>query len=275
MCIIIYCDKKHRIDHDTLLTCWDNNPDGGGYMWADGERVHISKGYMTFEDYENALNDVPAGVPLVLHMRIGTSGGHGPDVTHPFPVTSKLEYLHALDCTCPIGIAHNGVLPYPHDDKKHISDTVYYVQHVIAPLSNRSRRGGGLIKSRRAVYEMRETSRGSRLCLLDASGTVKMIGDGWQGVAPGIQASNGSFRKPKFNVYSFDCFDYCSDDFYTIETIEYDVDACDCLNCIDCRRCKHVGPACFPASAEMFSQVIRDKINNLYAFDEVREYAVS
>nr|DAU57911.1 MAG TPA: YafJ-type amidotransferase class-II [Caudoviricetes sp.] len=197
MCIILSCAPNARPTDELLKTCWTNNPDGGGYMYAENGSVRISKGYMDFDSYLRAVRSVPANVPLVLHMRIGTSGGNGPEVTHPFPVTAKLEHLHALDLFCPVGIAHNGVLPYPSDDKRGISDTVAFIQQTVTPLSCRRdvRAGGGLARSSKARAALKVASKGSRLAVMDGGGRVRLTGDGWNGVTPGIQASNESWRE--------------------------------------------------------------------------------
>lgn len=203
MCIILACKPHRRPTADVLRTCWAHNPDGGGIMWAERGHVEISKGLMTRGDLERAIAQVPEDAPLIIHMRIGTSGGFGPEVTHPYPVTDGLEALHALDVECAVGIAHNGVLPYPTDTARGVSDTVYYVSHVVAPLAHKrtTRRAGGLLRSHKALRRLKVTSRGSRLALLDGSGDVRLIGDGWQGVCPGIQASNSSWREYRTAAY--------------------------------------------------------------------------
>ena len=135
MCIILACKPGCRPTSDVLENCWYSNPDGAGAMWCEGGKVRISKGYMRFRDVQSLMGEIPDESPLVLHFRIGTSGGHSERVTHPYPVTTDLDCLHALDLECPVGIAHNGVLPYPHDDAREVSDTIAYVQTVVAPLS--------------------------------------------------------------------------------------------------------------------------------------------
>lgn len=80
MCIIVYKPAGIELpSRETLRECWDNNPHGAGLMWADGERVNLQKGYMSWEDFEAALDEVTKGIdvastPMALHFRIATHG---------------------------------------------------------------------------------------------------------------------------------------------------------------------------------------------------------
>ena len=195
MCVIICCKPNCRPSADVLEAAFWRNPDGAGVMWADGHEVHGRKGLMTLEALEDAVADVDESAPLVIHCRIGTSGGNGPEVTHPYPVSYSLERLHALEWAAPVGIAHNGMLPYPTDDERGVSDTVSYVKREAWPLKLRTR--GRLATDELARAELARTSTGSRLAVMDGRGHVARTGRGWEKVARGIVASNGSWRPLK------------------------------------------------------------------------------
>lgn len=247
MCIILSCDAHKRPDAETLRRCWDSNPDGGGVMWCEGGKVEIVKGLMSFRDLLAAVDYAPPESPLVVHMRIGTSGGYGAEVTHPYPITSKIDALHALDVESTYGIAHNGVLPYPTDDAAGISDTVYYVQHVVAKIAAKKsvRKRGGICQSRAAKRRLADTSKGSRLALLDYMGHVLLVGAGWETVTPGIQASNGTWRAPRWGRhYSFwdDADDALAWDDDADDSATYYADAC--RWCDAWADCKFWGPMC-------------------------------
>lgn len=251
MCIIIACDSNHRPDDRTITRSWLANPDGGGMMWADGQTVHISKGYMRLDEYMDAIHAVPVDCPLVLHMRIGTSGGYGPEVTHPYPVTDDLNALHALDVDCPVGIAHNGVLPCKSDDVAGVSDTVAYIMQVVAPLA-RSRKvqaQGGLAVSQAARKRLKATSRGSRLAVLDAQGHMRMTGEGWQSMGKGLHASNGSWRQTAWHRWiDCDVEDVCDDwDMADLPTI--------CEDCQEYRECLYYGPWCDEATLADLAEI--------------------
>ena len=247
MCIILSCDPHCRPDAETLRRCWDSNPDGGGVMWCEGGKVEIVKGLMTFRDLLAAVDYAPAESPLVVHMRIGTSGGYGAEVTHPYPITSKIDALHALDVESTYGIAHNGVLPYPTDDAAGISDTVYYVQHVVSKIAAKKsvRKRGGICQCHTAKRRLADTSKGSRLALLDYMGHVLLIGAGWETVTPGIQASNGTWRAPRWGRY----YSFLDDDDADADELALDDDGLpyysdSCTWCDAWDDCKAWGPMC-------------------------------
>lgn len=237
MCIILTCDANRRPDPETIEACWETNPDGAGYAYATDDKVVISKGYMTLTELEWGLKHVPENAPLILHFRIGTSGGYGPEVTHPYPVTSSLEALHALDVEAPVAIAHNGVLPYPSDDAQGISDTVAYIMRVVSRVAGQRPviDHGGLCKSAKARRTLRLTSKGSRLALIDAAGHLLRIGEGWETVAPGIYASNGGWRYKPVYASLYGRFGYYDTD-YELPTY--------CIGCYAYEYCKETGPFC-------------------------------
>lgn len=243
MCIILTCDANRRPTAETIETCWHGNPDGAGYAYATGSEVVISKGYMTFSDFETALSLVPGDVPLILHFRIGTSGGYGPEVTHPYPVTYDLTALHALDVECPVAIAHNGMLPYATDDAAGVSDTVAYIQRVVSRVARHRpvMDHGGLCKSSKARRALRRTSQGSRLALIDAAGHLLRIGDGWETVEPGIYASNGTWRPLKArysSLYGDFGYEWPDEDSGFYELPDY------CYGCDSYEYCEETGPFC-------------------------------
>lgn len=229
MCVILTCEPNCRPTSETLETCWLHNPDGAGLAWSDGYTVHASKGYMTFTDLTEMLRAVPADAPLLLHFRIGTSGGYDARVTHPYPLTDDLRALHALDYDAPIVVAHNGVLPLATDEKRGISDTITFVRSYLQGIKRCSDlRRGTLLRA----------SRGSRLAFLDASGAFCRIGAGWEGAGDGICASNGSWRPRAYDAWPEKCFvgDY---DEATDELLALGCYGCDCID-----ECAAYGPLC-------------------------------
>lgn len=208
MCIILSCAAGVRPAASIVEECFYRNPDGAGLMYPAGGLVQIRKGFMDLDSYLAAIADVPEGVPLVLHMRIGTGGGNTPGLTHPFPVCDGLDFLHATDIRIPLAVAHNGVLnDYTAAVKPGVSDTVAYVRDVALYLANDTevRRCGGLAVSRLAADMLRDTSQGSRLAIMDGSGHVRLTGAGWEDVQPGIHASNSSWRpyEPAYSRRSY------------------------------------------------------------------------
>ena len=143
MCIIIAKKAGTAIPKkETLRTCWDNNPDGAGYMFNNNAgKINIKKGFTTFDSfYYELINDVKKHnlrcKNVVIHFRIATSGGITPAKTHPFPISNNPDFLNALDVEEDCGVAHNGVLScYTYnkqlsDSQNYIKDFLYYLKKI-------------------------------------------------------------------------------------------------------------------------------------------------
>ena len=187
MCIILTCNPNKRPTYEMLKTCMYNNPDGAGIMWIENSRVQVSKGYATVYELNKAIQATPTNSPLVIHARIGTSGGYDASVCHPFPITSNIEALHALDVECKAAIAHNGVIAnMPTDSKTGISDTVAFIRDYLAP----QWAGKATRQTRRLLRIKAKTS---RFAILTNNGKLTRHGNGWRYVSDGIYASNDSY----------------------------------------------------------------------------------
>lgn len=196
MCIAIY--KPADADFPSksrLKTCFENNPDGAGFMYAAADRVHIRKGFKTFSDFWKDLRTIREKTTdradYVLHFRISTQAGTRPDCTHPFPLSRDMSALRALRHTCDIGIAHNGIISLTsHGWNKTIthSDTMEFITEYAARL----------IKSREwytdpDLVAVITAMVDSRLAVLDGSGHCTLIGDGWTEDG-GVWYSNTSYN---------------------------------------------------------------------------------
>lgn len=136
MCIAIVKPMGTRLpDKELLRRCWDNNPDGAGLMYNDGEKVVIHKGFTKFKGFYKYLKNLDKiedlqDKDLVLHFRIATSGGVNRECTHPFPVTKDIEDMKKLDNVCKYGFAHNGIISGY--GTKDFSDTMEYISNIIS-----------------------------------------------------------------------------------------------------------------------------------------------
>lgn len=132
MCVIAIKPKGTEMPSDeTIGNMWDNNPDGAGFMYAHGGKVHIEKGYMKLKHFCKRLSKLGKEInvfntTVILHFRIGTHGSKNAANTHPFPISDSLGVLTRLKCECDIGVVHNGIIPIKIRNKD-ISDTMEYV----------------------------------------------------------------------------------------------------------------------------------------------------
>lgn len=237
MCIILACEQNVRPDHELLETCFYNNPDGAGIMWVEDGRVQTSKGFTSIRELAEAIDYVPKQSRLVIHMRIATSGGIDVGTCHPFPICNDLEMLHEPDVECDAALMHNGIIPtMPTDDKLGISDTVAFVQLVVNDLYHSE----GVTKS--SLRRIKRAAPGNRFALMTKDGKVYRLGDGWESVTKGIQASNSSWRYDKsLRWYSYDDYEDYEDDY--IADYASALDFC-CGDCPSKGSCMEYGPMC-------------------------------
>lgn len=180
MCVIAV--KKAGVNmpsEQRIKEMWDRNKDGAGYMYYDHKEksVRISKGYMHYDDFKKALDDLGKlhklkNVPVILHFRITTHGGTTAANTHPFPVTSNVGHLKALDLWTNLGVAHNGVINSVADEKD-LSDTQIYIRDVLTAFRGHS--GDNFLHTHKKVID--STIGASKLAFLDDSGVITTFGN--------------------------------------------------------------------------------------------------
>lgn len=198
MCIIVY--KPAGTDFpswETLKNCFENNPDGAGYMFSDEHGVHLHKGFMKWDDFKRSLKPHRKNgqqYPFVLHFRITTHGGTKPEMTQPFPLSDDVKTLKRLDSNCKVGVAHNGIIPMTSDAKK-ISDTALFIKDYLTLLIDRNPK---YYKNPR-IADMIEELINSKMCILSNDGHVELIGRGWE-EENGIYYSNTSYN-PSYYKY--------------------------------------------------------------------------
>lgn len=200
MCIIAYKPLDKTVDIKTLANCFENNSDGCGFMTVQGKQVVGRKGYMKFEEMVQSLAELdfldekqenvirPAG--MVFHFRIGTHGGVGPGVTHPFPIHKEVDVLKQLMWTAPTGIAHNGIISgVDFDNTKEISDTMAFIRDFISkPLLASNLHDEDLLNF------MSHSLKGNKFAIMHATGDVFLLGD-WVESTDGISFSNHGYTK--------------------------------------------------------------------------------
>lgn len=191
MCII--CASKSGVRQPTereLFTMFQNNPHGAGYMTARHGMVTISKGYMDFDEFLNAVRKehFTAQDSVVYHFRISTQAGINPEMTHPFPLSNRLGRMMKLDTTCRIGVAHNGIIQLTSDPDNHrYSDTALFITQYLTML----------IKCREDLRDQRILDTiwrlaQSKFAILDGGGYIATVGQFLN--RDGLLFSNASFQ---------------------------------------------------------------------------------
>ena len=170
MCVIIVQKDKFP-GWEIMKNCWDRNPHGAGYMYQDDGKVIISKGYTTFADFKTSVESIPDydKRPLVYHFRIATHGTVVPENTHPFPVSSNVNHLKALDLKCACGIAHNGIINFKSYNEKErkkysLSDTGQFIREI----TKMSKTNNSISKRKLMAYlEFESKISGSKFAMMD------------------------------------------------------------------------------------------------------------
>ena len=210
MCIIVYKPMGESCPSwKTLKTCYENNPNGCGFMFAENDAVHIHKGFMSWRSFKTAFKPYKnrEDLPIVLHFRITTNGATIPQNTHPFPLTSNVGELKELNIDCNVGIAHNGIISLTSYANK-ISDTMEFIRKY----------GDCIITSPQWYYNansgklLAEVIK-SKMLVLSNDGHGEIVGTGWEN-EDGIWYSNSTYKswETRYKTYrgysAYDSYDY-------------------------------------------------------------------
>lgn len=185
MCVIATSYKGFDVPANPVMKdMYDYNPDGAGFAYALNKRVYVEKGFMTYEDFLKALNDLQTklkdrynktlkDISIMFHFRIGTHGPNSPQLTHPFPISHKKKHFDALDLYTDVVMAHNGVIKSvtPNTDW---SDTTQYVKDILYPMYLHDKE---FYKSEHLRRLIHNTINGSRFVFLDKNGEFTYVGE--------------------------------------------------------------------------------------------------
>lgn len=224
MCVIVVKPKGEDMPSmSTLFECWEQNPDGAGLMFNDGNNVRIEKGFMSWQAFERRIEklvkhtDVESKT-IVFHFRIATHGEVSRECCHPFPLTTNLNEIRRCKCVTNMGIAHNGIIQGRNTDKLK-SDTMDYIMNVVAPMY--AEMGDRFIESKHVRKVIENTINGSRMVFLKPNGEYYLIGS-WS-VDEGCFFSN-LYHKSYRQWYNYNMYD--DTDYESVNMTEPPSDMC-------------------------------------------------
>jgi len=180
MCIAIMKSENKKISKTTLQRCYDSNPDGAGFMFAEDKELHVKKGYFTFKQFYKEYKP-HENKQVLLHFRIKTHGPIDKNNCHPFLVNSGLGFIH------------NGIISGYGDDKQ--SDTIQFNNTILKKIV--SKHGNmGLFED--PIVELIENVIGySKLVFLDRHGNYRIMNEEKGHWNDGVWYSNNSYKKPE------------------------------------------------------------------------------
>ena len=193
MCII--CISKKGIRQPgvgVMRTMFESSPDGAGFMFVRDGKVVIRKGFMRFDDFLQAVKaeKFTKEDPVVYHFRIATYGNIRPEMTQPFPLAGRLDYMCKLNVTCNVGIAHNGNIEMPVGEDPAYSDTALFVAKYM-PVLIRSAKD----VERDEVMKLIKKCTNSKMAILSKEGYINTIGNFIE--VRGLLFSNERYKKHK------------------------------------------------------------------------------
>ena len=147
--------------------------------------------FMDVDEYIEAIRaeHFTAKDPVVYHFRISTQAGVNPQMTHPFPLSNRIEHMKVLDVECRCGVAHNGIIRLTTDPtNKEYSDTALFIANYLSEIIRCSEdlKDEGVLK---LVHRLA----GSKLAIMDGSGYVATVGSFIN--EKGLLFSNDSYLK--------------------------------------------------------------------------------
>lgn len=109
MCIAVLTKPGAALTEHMLDHAWRINGDGAGMAYIHNGKVVVEKGFLTKEPFKQAyfraVEKHGKDNPMLVHLRIGTSGQINAANTHPFEITPQRGPHGAF--------IHNGILFQP------------------------------------------------------------------------------------------------------------------------------------------------------------------
>jgi hypothetical protein len=187
MCIAIYKPEDKVLSLATLKECYTSNPDGAGFMYAENKKLHIEKGFFSFQSFYDAFKKHESK-QAVIHFRIKTHGKIDTTNCHPFAVNNA------------IGFVHNGIIS-GFGDANH-SDTIGFNQSILQPLVSK---WGNLALFQDPIIDLIEGRIGySKLVFLDRHGNHKIMNEHKGTWDDGVWYSNDSYKPYVAPVTTYD-----------------------------------------------------------------------
>lgn len=209
ICIIWIKNKGLGLpSKEVIETMCENNPHGNGFCYAENGEVVIKKGFMDFDSYYKALNEIPniEDINLIGHCRITTHGSTSVGNCHPFPLTNKVKDLKKAEIKTDVAIIHNGIIrSVEADNKNDLSDTMTYIKD---RLYNRYVNNSTFMNSKFELDEIQKEI-GSKMVIMNNDGEYHIIGD--------FNTDENGYIYSNFSYVPYDYTKYYNDYLYDYE----------------------------------------------------------
>ena len=109
-------------------------------------------------------------------------------MTHPFPLSNRIEHMKVLDVECSCGVVHNGIIRLTTDrNNREYSDTALFIANYLSLII----REPGDLKDERILTLIHRLA-GSKLAIMDGDGYIATVGEYIN--QKGLLFSNTSFE---------------------------------------------------------------------------------
>ncbi len=186
MCIIIVKPAGQDLDFEEMKEAWENNDDGGGFMFSENGSLVVCKGYMKFRAFKKAYKKRDLmDRNVVVHFRISTSGEIDQANCHPHVIYRGLA------------VAHNGIFAskdIPIKDKA-FSDTVHFCRML------KAFNDPNFLEDAEVQQWIKEVSWSSKLVFMNSIGEYSIVNESDGDWNNGLWYSNLSYLYPQ--TYSY------------------------------------------------------------------------
>lgn len=183
MCIAILKPSDKTLDRDLLQTCADNNPDGCGFAYNDGDKVIIKK-FMEFNSFWKEYKKVQENKTMLIHFRIATHGNVELANCHPFKLNNHMALIH------------NGVISGYGSRTENLSDTRDFIDKVIGNISYKMWKNPSFIKLVGSAIGS------SKFVILDNNGNYYIVNEEKGEWVDGVWFSNSTYKARTTKVVS-------------------------------------------------------------------------
>ncbi len=180
MCVIIIKPVDSTFTEESLKTCYENNPDGMGYMYNDGSGRIVSDKFLP-KDFDEVKQtwDMLAGVDAIIHFRYRTAGSIVEGQCHPFRILKKKGNRPDMF------FMHNGTFSIDTNDGE--NDTIAFKNRILKPILEHN---PNILESEKFIKMLEGMDTWSRMCFLTGDGNIYVTRKSQWVAHEGCQLSN-------------------------------------------------------------------------------------
>lgn len=191
MCIAILKLKDGTITDEELRTSFRRNNDGSGVAYTVNNELIVKKGIFNEDEFVQTVREAEqvADNNMLIHCRIGTSGGRNTHNCHPHLIRDN------------ICVIHNGIIYKYNNKEKENSDTVIYARDILSKLSD-----DDLLTNPTIQYLIEsDIGAGNKFVIMDNLGRYKIFNENSGHWKNNVWFSNSTYEPIKYSTNFNSC----------------------------------------------------------------------